>query len=166
MLTFIRRKNQAGFTLIEMMVAVAIVGILAAIVIPAYKSFIGNARQSEAKSNLGGIFVNQTTFKASEGRFGGMPQILFSVAGSTNRYTYRSQSTDNTGAPAPQPGDVINASVGVPTADNTTYPAASSAQGFTATATADIDGDPTNDEWYVNDLKVDLQTPTTDDRVF
>jgi len=46
-----------GFTLIELMIVVAIIGILAAIAIPNFMRFQARARQTEAKSNLKGLFT-------------------------------------------------------------------------------------------------------------
>jgi prepilin-type N-terminal cleavage/methylation domain-containing protein len=46
-------SNEHGFTLIELMIVVAIIGILAAIAIPNFSGFSEKAKSSEAKANLG-----------------------------------------------------------------------------------------------------------------
>ena len=45
-------RNIAGFTLIELMITVAIIGILASIAIPSYRSYILKSRRSEAMTEL------------------------------------------------------------------------------------------------------------------
>ncbi len=49
------RKRSKGFTLIELMIVVAIIAILAAIAIPQYRKFQLKAKTAEAKNNLGAI---------------------------------------------------------------------------------------------------------------
>src|SRR4051794_18486634 len=55
------RRHRYGFTLIELMIVVAIIGILAAIAIPNFVRFQARARQSEANTNLKSLFTGLRT---------------------------------------------------------------------------------------------------------
>jgi len=67
-------KNRRGFTLVELMIVVAIIGILAAIAIPNFLSFRMKAKTSEAKSNLGAIRGTEIAYFAEwECYVGGTP---------------------------------------------------------------------------------------------
>ena len=59
-----KMRKRRGFTLIEMMIVVAIIALLATIAIPNYISFQYRAKTSEAKSNLGSIRTCEEAYKA------------------------------------------------------------------------------------------------------
>ncbi|MCG8532082.1 MAG: prepilin-type N-terminal cleavage/methylation domain-containing protein, partial [Desulfovibrionales bacterium] len=58
------KKGMKGFTLIELMIVVAIIGILAAIAIPNFLNYQCKARQSEAKTALGAIRTAEEAYYA------------------------------------------------------------------------------------------------------
>lgn len=60
-----RFANQAGFTLVELMIVVVIVGILAAIAFPAYQNYVREARRAEAKSELLRLAQVQTKWRVT-----------------------------------------------------------------------------------------------------
>lgn len=55
-------QNRKGFTLIELMIVVAIIGILAAVAIPGFMTYIKNSKTSEAKTNLDAIKKGAVAF--------------------------------------------------------------------------------------------------------
>ncbi len=59
----------AGFTLVELMTVVAVIGVLVAIAVPSYVSFMCRSKQGEAKSGLGTLFVTEKTFFAEHNTF-------------------------------------------------------------------------------------------------
>lgn len=58
------RNNQAGFSLVELMVVVAIIGILASLAIPSIGKYMAKARQSEAKTQLSSLYTAEKAFYA------------------------------------------------------------------------------------------------------
>src|SRR2546430_13421588 len=56
------KRLQQGFTLIELMIVVAIVGILAAIAIPAYQDYVARSKVSEAMAALGACKTSVTEY--------------------------------------------------------------------------------------------------------
>ncbi|MEQ1722507.1 MAG: prepilin-type N-terminal cleavage/methylation domain-containing protein [Pseudobdellovibrio sp.] len=80
--------NNKGFSLIELMVVVAIIGVLAAIGIPQYTKFQARARQSEAKGHMSSLFTAQTSFKSEWNLYTvDVRNAGFAVVGNALRYT-------------------------------------------------------------------------------
>jgi type IV pilus assembly protein PilA len=78
-----------GFTLIELMIVVAIIGILAAIAIPNFIKFQARSKQSEAKSNLKGLFTAQKSFFQEKDRYSAVAGAIGFSPERGNRYAYR-----------------------------------------------------------------------------
>ena len=142
--------HQRGFSLIELMIVVALIGILAAIAIPNFLTYQARAKQSEARMNLAAIHTAEVIYFAEKNVYGKtFGEIGFSVTGSSPRYRY---ALGGSVAGAELSGDCT---VPTPTEDS------DFAAGFTAFAVGNIDGDDTCDVWSIDQDKM-LQNTTND----
>ncbi len=64
-----KTNNVRGFTLIELMIVVAIVGILATIAYPSYQRYVADARRADAQTNLQQLAQFMERYYTSNGRY-------------------------------------------------------------------------------------------------
>ena len=138
-----KKKPAAGFTLIELMIVVAIIGILASLAIPNFLKFQARARQSEAKANLKGIYTATQSYFVEYGTYicgtcGFAPQPR-------NRYTYNFDGTATF---------VTDTNTNVAACNTGVATAAQSQTAFKSTAAGQIDSDATCDCWSITNTNV------------
>lgn len=105
--------NSKGFSLVELMVVVAIIGILATIGIPQYQKFMAKARQSEAKTNLNAIFQGEASFFTEyNGYSTNLAAIGADASGTNLRYNAGFDDTTNVGACANPVANSVNGGPG------------------------------------------------------
>jgi len=137
--------TRQGFTLIELMIVVAIIGILAAIAIPNFLRFQAKSKQTEAKANLGSIGTTAESYRMEQDTYiiSQLSDLGWGPTG-TPRYSYwyavgATPSNFNPGV-----GTVQSCSIDTAPA---VAPVAATAGTFTAAAKGQIDTDATCDEW-------------------
>ena len=81
---FVKQKNkndQRGFTLIELMVVVAIVGILLIVALPSYQSFIIKSHRTDAYNTLADIALRQQHYVVDSRTYGTVAQLGLDTTG-------------------------------------------------------------------------------------
>ena len=142
--------REKGFTLIELMIVVAILGILAAIAIPNFMRFQAKSRQSEAKTNLGGIGTTAEAYRAEFDTYIATWNNLGWAPQGTARYGYGYNALEYSGTGA------------VTAYAPETLGVAAAASTFVVAAEGDIDSETTgHDCWTYNQART-LANPTND----
>jgi len=62
----LRRKGEGGFTIIELLIVVAILAVLAAVAVPAYISFIQRAKETSVQAYMGKVRKAQEVYRFSD----------------------------------------------------------------------------------------------------
>jgi type IV pilus assembly protein PilA len=132
-------RDRAGFTILELMISVAIIGLLAAIAIPGFLTYQARTRRAEAYSNVGAIANLQTTHFAERDSYFAVPISVPDPAGNpggvlgTHRMTWDAASAADFAGLGWAPEGPVYYSYEASTCSADT--------GFTATAYGDVDGD-------------------------
>ncbi len=90
-----KQRMQKGFTLIELMIVVAIIGILAAVAVPQYQDYTVRSQVSEGLSISGEIKAAVADFMADKGRFPNALTSMTQLATASGSYTGSYVSTVN-----------------------------------------------------------------------
>ena len=70
------RGREAGFTIIELMIVVAIIGILASIAIPKYQDYVAKTKMAEAGEILSAVYTNQILYQSEYGTYGNSEAVI------------------------------------------------------------------------------------------
>lgn len=79
-------RSKGGFTLIELMIVVAIIGVLAAIAIPAYRDYVSRAKMSEVLTVFDAIAQGATEYHSAMGYFPSMSYTAHNLADYSEAY--------------------------------------------------------------------------------
>jgi len=136
--------GDGGFTLIELMVVMAIIGILASVAIGEFMSYQAKAKQAEAKINLGGISKMAEAYYGEHSTYAARINELGYKQNQTTRYRYWYNNTFLTDTPTEF----------FPGTDYTDPGSSADASGFTAYAVGNVDSDSARDIWRFTSERV------------
>lgn len=83
-----RKSGKRGFTLVELLIVVAIIGVLSTIGVPTFRRMIQKSKKSEAKVVLGGLYTTEAAFNAEYNAYGNnLPLMGYEIEGQSNPTT-------------------------------------------------------------------------------
>ena len=138
------RRRISGFTLIELMIVVAIIGLLAAVALPNYSTFQLKTKTGEVKSNLAAIVTAEEAYFAEFGRYlAAAPEPAIIPGTHQTDFSYGAAGFSVLGF---VPEGRVYFSYGV------AITATAATLGYSVDAGADIDGNGVNQYWaYVKE---------------
>ena len=151
--------NKKGFTLIELMIVVAIIGILAAIAIPNFMRFQAKSKQAEAKTNLGAIGTTAESWRTEKDTY-----VIVTISDlgwaptGTLRFSYWYDAAGTAVNFVTTPASYYTGALSEAGCDravvpSTTQTVAAAAGTFTTGAKGQVDTDATCDEWFYTNTR-------------
>ena len=128
-------RNRKGFTLIELMIVVAIIGILAAIAIPNFLRFQLKSKTSEGKVSLAAIRTAEESYLAEFGSYVSAPDAPVAAPLPTKQAWPAAPAGFSTIGWGPEGAVFFQ------------YAITAATGGYTASASADLDGNGTRQAW-------------------
>jgi type IV pilus assembly protein PilE len=92
-----KTKNSCGFTLVELMIVVAIIGVIAAIAYPAYQDYLLSSRRSDAMQELIRVQTLQEKWRANNTTYGSLADIGGDATTAEGYYNIAVTNTSGTG---------------------------------------------------------------------
>ena len=148
----VARAKSRGFTLIELMIVVAIIGILSALAIPAFRSYVQKSRMSEGFAFLGEIRQRQEAYRAEFGQYATVqwqPQAMPLTNGLRRAWTPTADWRQLGAAPDGPTRFIYDATGDVPGMTPAGCPAGLGANDFSFCAHAEIDLDGDGDSAWL-----------------
>lgn len=88
--------RKSGFTLVELLIVVAIIGVLSTIGVPTFRRMIQKSKKTEAQVNLGGLYTAEQAFQSEYGAYGNnLSRMGFQIDGAGNSLNYVVGFMDN-----------------------------------------------------------------------
>lgn len=85
-----KNTKKKGFTIVELVIVIAVIGILSAILIPTFSGLVQRAQNTALQENLRNAYVEYTSREAGAGEYLGQDEVYFVVDGAV--YEYNSTS--------------------------------------------------------------------------